>query len=91
MIESLSLKNSFPSDKETQECYGRPTVFSTLLDASGLPIQGEEFRFGNMVFTSKFDSGNLQKVEKVNKDQSTSDSKFLSYKTHQKDVIKESF
>ena len=66
-------------------------MFSTLLDASRLPIQGEEFRFGNMVFTSKFDSGNLQKVEKVNKDQSTSDSKFLSYKTHQKDVIKETF
>lgn len=43
-------------------------------DSSQLPIQGEEFRFGNMVFTSKIDSGNLQKVEKVNKD--PSDSKF---------------
>jgi len=36
-----------------------------------LPLKGDEFRFGNMLFTSKFDSGNLQHVEKVAKDQQT--------------------
>ena len=53
---------------------------------SGLPLQltvtsnlqpsqvAMETRFGNLLFTSKFDSGNLARVEKVTKDDEDGDS-----------------
>ncbi|XP_067929451.1 cytosolic carboxypeptidase-like protein 5 [Watersipora subatra] len=42
-------------------------------DLESLPITGDDFRFGNILFTSKFDSGNLQRVEKVFKESSSTE------------------
>lgn len=41
------------------------------MSAKGPELGGMEVRFGNIVFSSKFDSGNLARVEKVEKGNSS--------------------
>ena len=43
-----------------------------------------EFRCGGLLFTSKFDSGNLARVEKVSRDDDEEDSGMLTELEHDK-------